>query len=301
MDYDLIVIGQGLAGLTCAGEAARLGLRVANFESDFPGGLVANVNELHRFDEAQGLSGMDHAMLQARDNQKAGVAGRMAAVTAVRVLEQGFELVADDGHCTARAVVLASGARLKSLGVPGEDLYEGRGVSHCADCDAPMFTDAEVVVAGAGDWALQDALLLAQECAAVHVVHAQAQAPACADNLRRAQEDPRIHWHPSTQVTEVLGDDAGMIGVRLRDATGASRDLPAAGLFVLTGLQPNSALAPEGAARDAGGHLLVNAQCETTLPALWAVGQVRAGFGGWLTDAVADGRLTAQAVKARLG
>jgi thioredoxin reductase (NADPH) len=316
MDYDLIVVGQGMAGLTCAGDAARLGLRVAHFESEFCGGLVANVVELERFDEADGLSGMDHAMTLARDNMKVGVANRAARVHAVRVVhavsgaEGGFEVDADDGTHRARAVVLATGARLAELSVPGEKEYEGRGVSHCADCDGPLFAGAEVVVVGAGDWALQEALLLARDCAAVHVVHAESRPSAGAEALARARAEPKIRWHTGLRVAAIAGNAQGMTGVRLvgaADAThaagaaGPAGELAAAGLFPLAGLVPNGEIAPEAVQRDDSGHLQVGDTCETAVPSLWAIGQVRAGFGGWLSDAVADGRQVAQAIKNRLG
>ena len=299
--HDLIVVGEGIAGLTCAGEAARLGVKVATFEAEFFGGLVLNVNELHRFDEAGGLSGMDHAATLARANAKAGVKSTNQAVNAVRAIDGGFEVDTGAGTVTSRFVVLATGARLKKLRVPGEEEFQGRGVSHCADCDAPMFTGAEVVVAGGGDWALQDAMVLAAECSVVHVVHEGAQLSACPDYVDMVRAQPKIRIHAQRSIEAVLGDDRGMTGVRLRDREGSTSELAAAGLFAVTGLEPNSGVAPVAAARDASGFLVVNAELETAVPGLWAIGQVRAGFGGWLADAAADARPVAQSVKARMG
>lgn len=299
--YDLIVVGEGFAGLTCASEAAKLGLKVATFEAEFFGGLVVNVNELEHFDEAGGLSGMDHAGMLAAGNKKAGVKSTTDAVEAVRAVDGGFEVETGSGKQTARFVVIASGARLKKLGVPGEEEFEGRGVSHCADCDAPMFTDAEVIVAGDGDWALQDALLLARDCSAVHVVHPGPAPTACDEYVKRAKAEPKIHLHPNATVEEVLGNDRGMTGVRVRANDGAETEINAAGLFAVVGLEANSALAPAEVQRDADSYLLVNDELETAVPGLWAIGQVRSGFGGWLTNAVADARRVAKLVKARAG
>jgi len=298
--YDLIVVGEGFAGLACAAEASRLGLKVASFEAGFFGGLVVNVNELEAFDEAEGLSGMDYAGTLANANRKAGVKSSNAEVSAIRAQDGGFEVVTDSATHTARFVVIASGARLKKLGVAGEAEFEGRGVSHCADCDAPMFIDQEVVVAGAGDWALQDALLLARDCSAVHLVHEEAEPTACALYLQRARAQPRIHFHARQRIEAVLGNHGGMTGVRLRDAQGTERELAAMGLFALVGLEPNSAIAPEPVQRDASGHLVVDEDLETGVPGLWAIGQVRAGFAGWLNDAVADARHAAQRIQARM-
>lgn len=299
-NYDLIVVGEGFAGLTCASEAAKLGLKVASFEAEFQGGLVVNVNALEHFDEAGGLSGMDHAMMLARANARAGVKSTTTAVTAVRPTAEGFEVETEAGTHTARAVVLATGARLKKLGVPREAEFEGRGVSHCADCDAPMFTGAEVVVAGGGDWAVQDALILAQECSVVHLVHEGAQPTACSEYMERLRAEPKIRCLAQARVEAVEGGAQGMTGVRLRQADGSTRELPCAGLFALVGLEPNSAMAPADVRRDAAGFLQVNERFETGVPGLWAVGQVRAEFGGWLADATAEARSVAQAVKAHL-
>lgn len=301
MDYDLIVVGEGFAGLTCAAEAASQGLKVATFEAAFFGGLVVNVNELHEFEPGEGLSGMDYAGSLAAANKRAGVKSTSAEVRAIRPAEGGFEVEAGVGKPTARFVVIATGGQLKKLGVPGEEEFEGRGVSHCADCDAPMFTGAEVVVAGGGDWALQDAMILAPECALVHVVHEGAQPTACPAYLQRAQADPKIRFHPGRTVEAVLGNDGGMTGVRLRGPNGSVNDLQAAGLFTVIGLEPNSALAPAGVRRDTEGFLVVDGNLETDVPGLWAIGQVRSGFGGWLKDAVADARHAAGIVKARAG
>jgi thioredoxin reductase (NADPH) len=299
--FDLIVVGEGIAGLACAGEAAKLGLKVASFEGGFSGGLVMNVVELEGFEEGEGLSGMDHAMLLAMANKKAGVAGRQEAVSTIRAASSGFEVDTDAGTFTARAVVMATGAQLKKLAVPGEEDYQGRGVSHCADCDAPMFTGEHVVVAGGGDSAFQEALVLAQECAAVHIVHDQANPTAHPRFLEAAQAHDNIRTWPNRRVEEVLGDDKGMTGVRLRVADGGTEDLAAAGLFAYIGLQPSSEAAPAQARRDGQGALVTGEDLQTSVPGLWAIGQVRSGFGGRLADAAEEGRRAAGNVKAFLG
>lgn len=301
MTHDLIVVGEGFAGLHCAAECARLGLNVATFEAEFFGGLVVNVNELSRFEAADGLSGMDYAGTLAMENRRAGVKSSTESVSAVTPIDGGFEVTTDSGTHTSRFVVMASGAHLRKLDVPGEAEYEGRGVSHCADCDAPLFTDEAVAVIGSGEWAVRNALLLANECSAVHLVYAAQQIAAEADRVAQLQAESKIQLHPGLAVQEVLGDERGMTGLRLRDAAGASQDLAVAGLFVVDGLVPNSEMAPAEAARDASGYLEVDQNLETPVPGLWAIGQVRAGFDGWLEHAVDDARRVAQQVKARAG
>ncbi len=298
--YDLIVVGEGLSGLTCACEAAKLGLTVATFEAEFFGGLVVNVNELERFEEACGLSGLDHAGMLAAGNKKAGVKSIADTVKAVRRVDGGFEVKASAATYMARFVVIASGARLRKLGVPGEEKFEGRGVSHCADCDAPMFAHADVVVAGGGNWALQDALLLARDCSTVHLVYPASAPTACAEYLERIKSEPKIRLHAHAVIEEVLGDNTGMTGVRVRDDRGVTTEIAAAGLFALVELQANSALAPAEVERDAANCLKVDDNLETAIAGLFAIGQVRSGFPGWLTDAVSDASRAARLVKARI-
>ncbi len=298
--FDLIVVGEGIAGLTCAGEAARLGLKVATFEGGFAGGLVMNLAELEGYEEGEGLSGMDHAMLMAMANKKAGVTGVPSPVSAIRSTGNGIEVASDAGTFAARAVVLASGAHVRKLGVPGEEDYNGRGVSHCADCDAPMFNGADVVVAGGGDSAFQEALVLAQECATVHIVHDRPAPTAHSRFLAAVAALPNVRTWPGRRIEEVQGDGKGVTGVRLRLADGTSEDLACAGLFAYTGLQPNGEAAPAEVGRDAHGALVTNEDLRTAVAGVWAIGQVRSGFSGRLTDAAGEGRRAAHAVKAAL-
>lgn len=296
--FDLVVVGEGVAGLTCAGEAAALGLRVASIESEFQGGLVMNIVELEGYEAAGGLSGMDHAMSLAASNRKAGVRSVSAPATAVRPVAGGFEVDTGAGRFAGRAVVLATGARLRKLGVPGEEDFRGRGVSHCADCDAPMFTAADVVVAGGGDSAFQEALVLAGECAVVHIVFDGAQPTAHARFRQAAAGHAAIRLWPGRRVAEVLGDSSGMTGVRLAGTEGGPGEvLPCAGLFTYIGLEPNASIAPPDVRRDAGGALVTDGEFRTALPFLWAIGQVRAGFGGRLHDAEAEGRSVARRIR----
>ena len=299
-EFDLIVIGEGFAGLTCASEAAKSGLRVATFESEFFGGLVVNVNELDHFEESDGLSGMDHAGLLASQNKKIGVKSIRAEVRKVHALDDGFEVTTDSGVHTSRYVVIATGAKLKKLGVPGEEEFQGRGVSHCADCDAPMFTDGHVVVAGGNDWAVKDALLLATECATVHLVYPGDKLTACDDYQNRLKDQTNIQLCSNSSVIEVLGDETGMTGVKILNESGVHSEIKAAGIFAIIGLEPNASIAPAEVKRDAQGYLEVNTDLESAASGLWVIGQIRSGFNGWLNDAVLDARNVAVQIKKRI-
>jgi thioredoxin reductase (NADPH) len=300
MNYDLIVIGEGISGLTCAGHAARAGMRVATFESTLFGGLVINVNELDGYSEGSHTSGTDLASGLMQSNSDAGVKSIQEGVSAVRAGRAGFEVVSDSGPHEARGVVIASGARLKKLGVPGETEFEGRGVSSCADCDGPMFQNEDVAVVGGGDSALQEALVLAHYCRSVKLLHRGDAFRARKHLVEQASANPKISVSWKTTVEAILG--AKMVEkVRIKHAgDGRTEEIPCAGVFAYIGLEPSAGFAPAGIARDARGHLVTNESCETPIAGIWAIGAVRAGYSGLLRDAVPEARRVAEAVRDRL-
>ncbi len=299
--FDLIVIGAGIAGLTAACEAARGGARVACFEQLMFGGLVTNVNELDPAPEGVSGSGIDLASELMGQLAELEVDYQSAAVTAVNRRADHVEVVTADASFTCRALVVASGASQRKLGVPGEAQFEHRGVSSCADCDAPLYQGQVAVVVGGGDSALQEALVLTRFCATVHLVHRRGTFRARRPFIDAIGAAGNLVQHLDSEVEAITGND-GVEAVTLRSlATGARQSVACSAVFAYVGLVPNTGCAPAQLGRNETGHLLVDAQHGCSLPGMFAAGAVRAGFGGSLVDAMADGRAAAAAALRYLG
>jgi thioredoxin reductase (NADPH) len=296
--YDLIVIGEGISGLTCANEAARAGLKVATFESNLFGGLVININELDGYPEGRQTSGAEFASELVEANAGLNVASVQEQVKAVSAAGAGFEVRAGGNH-QARQIVVASGAHLKKLGVPGEAEFEGRGVSQCADCDGPMYQNEEVAVIGGGDSALQEALVLARYAGKVHILHRGERFRAQEHYVKEVSASPKIAVSWNTVLDSIVGTKM-VEKVRVRTKDGQTQELPCVGVFANIGLEPNSAfLAPE-VRRDEKACVITNDALETSVPGIWAIGAVRSGYSGLLRDAAAEAKRAAKSVAARL-
>lgn len=296
-DYDVIVIGSGITGLTAAKHLAQRGVSVANLEGGLFGGLVTNVNEL---EGAYPGSGADLASTLMMEVGDLGCATLAESVTALAAAPDGIVVTSDAGSHRARAVIVASGAKLKRLGVPGEAELEYKGVSHCADCDGPMFQGQDVVVAGGGDSALQEALVLSHYCASVRVVHHGKDFTARPHWIEGLRQRDNVTVMPQAEIEAIEGTDT-VSAVRVRSQSdGTSQTIPCQGVFAYIGLAPASDFLPAPIARDANGFVVTDDGLATAMPGVYAAGAVRAGYGGSLADAVREAEASADAVLRQL-
>jgi thioredoxin reductase (NADPH) len=285
---EVAVIGGGLAGLSAARHAARLGRLVTLFEgSGLFGGLVATVGEVDGLPVPGKFSGQDLAMHLLEDARKA----------AVRVVDAGVAAIELDNRLTLtdqqnktyhpEAIIIASGASLRKLGVPGEEEFIGRGVSRCATCDGGFFRGDDVVVVGGGDGAVQEALVLAKTSRRVIMV-CRSPLKAKRDCIEKlaARENVSFIW--DSEVSAILGDN-GVSGVSLRNVKdGTSTDVACAGLFPFIGATPNTGFVP-ASLRTATGHLNTSHGFATSDSRVFAVGAVRTDYGGNIVQAMAEG------------
>ncbi len=282
------VIGGGLAGLAAARHAARLGRLVTLFESSgMYGGQLATVDHVDGLPVPGAFSGQDLAISLLEDARKVGV---QVIEAQIDKLEAGTRLTLTDWEGNfhhPEAVIVASGASLRKLGVPGEEQFTGRGVSRCASCDGGFYRAMDVVVAGGGDAAVHEALVLARMSREVIMV---CRSPLSAQreyiNRLDARENVRFVW--DSEVVEVTGE-MKVSGVRVRNVrTGAETEIAAAGVFPFIGVEPNTAFLP-AAMRTESGHVA------STDPRIIAAGAVRAEYGGKAVQAMAEGVSAAEA------
>lgn len=286
--WDLIVIGGGIAGLTAAWHAVRRGVASALFEGEAAhGGQVANINHVDDWPAVGDTSGVElAASLVARLRDEAAELYN-ERVSGVRIVGGLVSVTAGARTMRARRVLIASGGRLKALGVPGEEALRGKGVSQCAYCDGFFFRNQDVVVVGGGDAALQEALVLAPICRSVAIV-SRSGLRARAAYVERATGAANVRFVWDSAVDRILGD-GGVTGVAIRHVkSGATSEIACAGVFPFIGTAPESGFLPPEVSRDEAGAVRTDERYRTSVSALYAVGAVRAGYSGELIAAAGE-------------
>ncbi len=293
-EYDVLVVGGGLAGMTAGLYAARYGLRAGIVERMMGGASIINIEKIENFPGfPEGIMGADLAAMTQEQAMNAGVEFIMGEVSAVSPRGDYRVVSADAGEFQAKAVIIAAGSTLRLLGIPGEEEFMGRGVSQCATCDGPLYSGEVVGVAGGGDSAADEALVLSQYADRVLLFHRRDQLRAQQELVNRVLADPKIEVVWNTVVAEVLGENT-VSGVRTNNlVTGAQEAQELSGLFVYVGLTPNSGVADGLLETDGGGHIPVNISMETALPGVYAVGDIRQHSSSQLVSAAGDGATAA--------
>jgi thioredoxin reductase (NADPH) len=297
VEYDVIIAGGGVAGLTAGLTSARAGRKTQVLTGPALGGLLISIERIDGYPGfPDGVPGYDLGPIIQEQAVAAGA--EFSAMEASRLHTDGARWCVTTGHgdVFARAVVIATGTTLKTLGIPGEEQLRGKGISHCASCDAPLLRGRIVGVVGGGDSALQEALTLAQYTARVIIIHRGTAFTAQAAYVQQVREHPQIEVRFNTVVEEALGNGA-LTGVRTRHVSdGKTENIDLAGLFVYVGLAPATAWLDDVLALDASGRIAVDGELRTSRPGLFAAGTVRAGSAGRAASAAGDGALAALSV-----
>jgi thioredoxin reductase (NADPH) len=292
-DYDLVIVGGGLAGLTAAMYGARFGLRTCLVEHMAAGGQVLNVEKIENFPGfPEGIAGFDLGPIVQEQAEAAGAEFVMDTATGL-VLDGERRVVRCEGaELGARSVIVAAGSAFRTLGIPGEAEFVGKGVSNCASCDAPFFVGKEVCVVGGGDSALDEAGVLASSNVGhVTVVHRGPAFTAQQVAVDRLSGLSNVETLFNTELEEIVGTDT-VSAVRLR-TEGSTREQPLSGVFVFVGLEPNTAFLQGSVDLDPSGHVVVDAHLQTLVPGVFAAGDIRQASSRQLIAAAGDGATAA--------
>ncbi len=289
--YDCIIVGGGPGGLTAGIYAMRAALKTVCIEKGVPGGQVAITKGVENYPGFIEIGGFE---LCEKFLQHAKWYGLEMIQQEAVALEPGLDFhsvrLANGELLQAHAVILAAGGSARQLNVPGETENFGRGVSYCATCDGFFFRGKSVVVVGGGDTALEDALYLAKITNHVTLVHRRDAFRASRILQQRVMAECKIEIIFNAVITEILSNENGVCAVSLKDVrTGDQRELATDGVFIFVGFSPNNQLVPVGMKVNPNGYVLTDEKCETNIPGIFVVGDLRQKYANQIVIAAADG------------
>jgi thioredoxin reductase (NADPH) len=291
--YDVIIIGGGPAGLAAGLYAARAGLKSLLMERGIFGGQIMNARLVENYPGfPEGISGTELGEFMHQQAAKYGLETLTTEVTGVRT-GSAYEVSTTEGSIQAESIIIAAGSEYRKLDVSGEERLSGRGVSYCATCDGFFFRDRDVAVVGGGDTAITDALELAQHCRKVYIIHRRDQLRATKALQEKAFSQPKIELVWNSVVDEIVGEKM-LKSLRLRNVkTGQSSDLEVDGIFVAVGLKPNSQAFSQLVTLDEAGFIFTDEMMRTSVPGIFAAGDIRHNSFRQVITAAGDGAAAA--------
>jgi thioredoxin reductase (NADPH) len=299
MDYDAIVIGGGPAGLSAGIELAQAKYRVLLLEKEAFGGTIVNVEWINGYPrQGEKTAGAMLASEMVQQAEQSGVEMELAEAVEIEPYSGCISVTCADGRAfTSSIVISAGGLHSRKLGVPGEEQFQGKGVIHCAMCDAGLYRDQVVAVCGGGDAGLIEAMYLARFASKVFVIEAKAQLSAKPVLQARALADPKLEIRYGEKPAAIIGGQ-GVTGLVLENAaSGKSETLDVYGVLVHVGYAPATAHLEGVVALDDTGHIAVNEQFATDVPGAFAAGDIRSGSPRQVAAAVADGKAAARSAQ----
>ncbi|SHG10227.1 thioredoxin reductase (NADPH) [Bittarella massiliensis (ex Durand et al. 2017)] len=290
---DIVIIGAGAAGMTAAVYAARGGNSAIVLEQNVHGGQIVNTGEVENYPAILSISGVEFAGNLYEQATSHGADIRYEKVTGFDFSGPVKVVETDEGRYECKAVILANGVVKRKLGVPGEEKFQGRGVSYCATCDGGFFRGKKTAVVGGGNTALEDALFLANLCEEVTLIHRRDEFRGDAHNVKAvlARENIRILY--DTVPLEVLGDQQ-VTGLKVQNKkTGEESELAVDGVFVAVGQIPQNELFRGAVEMDESGFVAAGEDTKTNIPGVFAAGDTRQKLVRQLVTAAADGAVAA--------
>ena len=292
--HDILIVGGGPAGLTAAIYARRAGKSVLVVEGAGFGGQIASSHLVENYPAIPAVSGADYSEALTAQAKALGAETRFGRVSAVRQEGDGFVLTVGKKEFEGKALILATGAKHRKLGMDREEELTGRGVSYCAVCDGAFFKDKDTAVVGGGDSALQAALFLSGVAKHVTLIHRRGELRGQEANVRAARERENVSFLLESRVTGLLGENA-LSAIAVEGKDGSRQEIPVDGLFIEVGQEPDNGVFSALAELDQGGYFLAGEDCRTRTPGMFVAGDCRGKELRQLTTAVADGSVAATA------
>jgi thioredoxin reductase (NADPH) len=294
--HDVAIIGGGPAGLTAGIYASRAGLNAILFEKELPGGLMTRTELIENYPGfPDGIEGMDLAEKMEQQLRNFGAEVVLEEVLNIEKEGNFFFLNTQDGRYRVAALIIATGSTPSKIGVPGEDKLQGRGVSYCATCDAPLFRGKEVVVVGGGDTALQEAIYLTKFAKNVTVVHRRDKFRATKIISERAKNNPKIKFLMNCEIVEIVGEEE-VEEVKIKSPK-ETFSLNCDGVFIFAGNKPNTEFLNNLVKMDEDGYIITNREMETSVRGIFACGDVRCKSYRQVVIACGEGAVSACSVK----
>ena len=288
--HDIIIIGGGPAGLTAGLYTARARLNVVLLERLAPGGQVLNTDWVENYPGfPDGISGFELVERMKTQAEKFDLPIELEEVMGLEFFPEKKIVVTNKGRLEAKTLIIATGATPKKLDIEGEDLLTGKGVSYCATCDGPFYKDQEVVVIGGGDTALEEAIFLTRFASTIHLAHRRDELRAVKLLQDRAMAQEKIKFIWDTIPLRILGEN-GVEGIELKNVkTGEISRKEAQGVFIFIGTKPNADLINGMVKQDESGFVVSNDKMETSVPGVFAAGDIRSKPWRQISTAVGEG------------
>lgn len=298
---DIIIIGGGTAGMTAAVYAGRAGRSVKVLEQSIHGGQIINTSHVENFPGFDNIAGFEFATALYDQAVKFGAEFVYEKVTGIENADGFKRVLTANGHYDAKAVIIATGARPRPIGVAGEEKFVGRGISFCATCDGAFYKGKTVAVIGGGNTALDDAVVLSQLAEKVYLIHRRQEFRAEKQLVEKVHKPENIEFILDTVVTGLKGDKR-LEGLELENkVTGEKSELAVDGVFVAIGQMPENGMLKNVVEVDTGGYIVAGEDCKTSCPGIFAAGDGRTKKVRQLTTAAADGTVAALAASEYIG
>lgn len=295
--YDLIIIGGGPGGLTAGIYAKRAALETVLIEKGLTGGQMTLSDEVENWPGTERIKGIDLSMSFTRHAQSYNLEILNREVVSVEPGREYHTVVLDNNNrLNAHAIILSTGGNPRKLNIPGEETNYGKGVSYCAVCDGFFFRDKTVLVVGGGDSAVEESLYLSKLARQVYIVHRRDALRAGMLLQQRVKEECKIEILWNSIPTAINSNENGVCSVGLQDTqTGEKREVDTDGVFIFIGFEPNNKLVPPDIRLDSIGYVITDEKCETNVPGIFAIGDLRQKYARQIVVAAADGATAALA------